>query len=106
MINLANKQKPIPFLKRTWVASIGVFILSQIIFITFEVTGWSPNYREIDGTLFGKITESSIFDKWFSFYETSHFNLITVFFGITLLVPGIIGAIKNIFFTRSSGNSH
>ncbi|MED4718371.1 YfzA family protein [Bacillus badius] len=35
--------------------------MSQIIFITFETTGWLPNYREIDGTLFGRITEWSVY---------------------------------------------
>jgi len=98
---LAHKQNPIPFWKRSWVSFIGVFLLSQIIFIICEATGWIPNYRDIDGTLFEKIAESSIFRKWFTFYETPHFNLLTVFFGIFFLVPGIIGAIKNIFFTKS-----
>ncbi|MGE6261327.1 YfzA family protein [Heyndrickxia sporothermodurans] len=98
---MANKQNTIPFLKKSWVSSIGVFLLSQIIFITFEKTGWMPNYRDIDGTLFGRITESSIFREWFTFYETPHLNLLTVFFGIVFLVPGIIGVIKNVFFTKS-----
>lgn len=97
---LGNKQNPIPFLKRFWVSSIGVFLLSQIIFITFEATGWIPNYRDIDGTLFGRITESSIFREWFTFYETPHFNLLTVFFCIVFFVPGIIAAVKT-FFHRS-----
>ena len=100
MINLVDKQETIPFFKRTWVSCIGVFVLSQLIFITFEVTGWSPNYREMDGTLFGKITESSLFGKWFSFYEIPHLNMLTVFFGVTLLVPGIIGAIKDVLFSK------
>jgi len=99
---LADKQKAVPFLKKYWVSSIGVFLLSQIIFIICEATGWIPNYREIDGTLFGRITESSIFREWFTFYETPNFNLLSVFFGIFFLVPGIISAIKNIFFTKST----
>ncbi|MEB2299008.1 YfzA family protein [Lysinibacillus xylanilyticus] len=94
---MANKQHQTPFLKRAWVSSIGVFVLSQIIFITLEATGWIPNYRDFSGTLFGRITESSFFREWFTFYDTQHFNLFTLFFGITLLVPGIIGAIKNVF---------
>lgn len=99
---MAKKQKQIPFLKRPWVSSIGVFVLSQIIFITFETTGWMPNYRDISGTLFGRITDSSIFKDWFTFYETQHFNLLTIFFGIVFLMPGIIGAIKNVFSPRST----
>ena len=102
---MVDKQKnPIPFLKKSWVSLIGVFLLSQIIFITFEVTGWMPNMKDIDGKLFGRIAESSIFSEWFAFYETSHFNLFTVFFGITLLVPGIIGAIKDVLAKTSIFN--
>ena len=99
---LANKQHPTPFWKRTWVSFIGVFLLSQIIFIICEATGWIPNYRDIDGTLFGRITESSIFREWLTFYETPNFNLLTVFFGIVFLVPGIIVAVKNVFSPKVS----
>ena len=90
------KQNRIPFLKKYWVSSIGVFLLSQIVFIIFEKTGWAPNYRDIDGTIFGRITESSFFTEWFNFYEKSQFNLLTFFFAIFFLVPGIISAIKNL----------
>ncbi|MGE7674207.1 YfzA family protein [Lysinibacillus sp. NPDC094403] len=103
---MANKQNQIPFLKRPWVSSIGVFVLSQIIFITCETTGWIPNYRDISGTLFGRITDSSIFREWFTFYETQHFNLLTLFFGIVFLVPGIIGAIKNVVLPKSINTGH
>ena len=99
---MANKQNPIPFLKRTWVSCIGVFLLSQMIFIICEATGWIPNYRDIDGTLFGRITESSLFREWFTFYETPQFNLLTVFFGIVFFVPGILGAVKNVFSPQFS----
>lgn len=94
---MANKQHHTPFLKKPWVSAIGVFVLSQIIFMTLEATGWIPNYRDISGTLFARITESSIFKEWFTFYETKNFNLLTIFFGIVFLVPGIIGALKNVF---------
>lgn len=94
---MASKTKnSTPFLKKNWVSSIGVFLLSQIIFIICEATGWIPNYRDVSGTLFGRITESSIFREWFTFYETPNFNLLTIFFGL-FLVYGIIGALKNVF---------
>lgn len=102
---MAEKEKSVPFFKKSWVSQIGVFLLSQIIFITFETTGWLPNYKEIDGTLFGRITESPIFKEWFTFYETPQLNLITVFFGVFFLVPGIIGALKNLFSLRQYSNS-
>ncbi|MGE8037137.1 hypothetical protein B1B04_08825 [Lysinibacillus sp. KCTC 33748] len=78
---MVNEQKnTIPFWKKSWVALIGSFLLSQILFISFEVTGWIPNLKDIDGTLFGRIAESPIFIEWFAFYDTLHFNLFTVFF--------------------------
>lgn len=99
---MATKKNPVSFLKKPWVSSISVFLLSQIIFIIFETTGWMP-YRDFDeGTLYGKIVGSPIFTKWFAFYEEPHMNLLTVFFGIFFLVPGIIGTIKNIFVTEKT----
>jgi YfzA-like protein len=97
---LVTKEKPAPILKKSWIASIGMFLMSQVIFITMETTGWKPNYRDIDGTLFGKIANSSIFSEWFTMYETLHFNVLTVFFTILFLVPGMIGAMKHMFFTK------
>ena len=84
------------FRKESWASLIAIFVLIQIILITFEVTDTVSylNLKEIDGTIFGRIMENSIFDKWFNFYETAHFNLFTVFFCIVLLIPGVIGAIK------------
>lgn len=99
-VTLDKKQKRIPFLRKYWVSSIGVFLLSQIIFILFEMTGWAPNYRDIDGTIFGRITESSFFVEWLTFYETPQFNLLTLFFAIFFLVPGIISAIKSVLSPR------
>lgn len=98
---MAKDKNPVSFLKKPWVASIGVFLLSQIIFITFEVTGWAPNYKDIDGTVFGKIIESTFFNEWFSFYTKPHFNLLTAFFGIFFLVPGIVAAMKNVIVTKT-----
>ncbi|MGE6259718.1 YfzA family protein [Heyndrickxia sporothermodurans] len=104
---MTDKQKNlIPFFKSSWLRLIGLFILLQIIFIILEISGWvaNLNLRDINGKLFGRIAESSIFREWFTFYDTPHFNLFTVFFGITLLVPGIVGAIKDIFSRKSISN--
>ncbi|MGE7999611.1 YfzA family protein [Lysinibacillus sp. NPDC093190] len=96
---MADKQK-----NRGFLSFIGSFFLLQLIFIIFEGTAWIPNMRYIDGKLFGRIAETAIFSEWFNFYETPHFNVFTVFFGIVLLVPGIIGAIKDIFSRKSVSN--
>lgn len=94
------------FLKKGWVSAIGVFLLSQIIFIVWDTTGWMmPKFKEIDGTIFEKIAESRIFKEWFTFYEIPWFNFTTIFFAIVLLIPGIIGAVKNVLTTRSRKES-
>ncbi|MCA1295165.1 YfzA family protein [Paenibacillus sp. alder61] len=94
---MVRKQNTVPFLKRYWVSSIGVFLLSQIFFMISEATGRKINYRDTDGTLLGKILNTPIFAEWFNFYETPQYNLLTVFFCIFFLFPGIISAIKNGF---------
>lgn len=98
---MAKQKDSTSFWKKSWVASIGVFILSQFIFITWEKTGWIPNLKDIDGTFLGKIAQLSLFNKLFDFYETPHFNLLTGFFVITCLIPGIVGGIKDFYETIS-----
>lgn len=102
---MSDQQKRLPFWRKYWVSSIGVFLLSQIIFVIFEATGWLPNYKEIDGTFLGRITESTIFTEWFTFYETPQLNLLTIFFAIFFLVPGIISLLKNAFSPKKQSNS-
>ncbi|MFK0522069.1 YfzA family protein [Paenibacillus illinoisensis] len=46
-------------MKRYWISSIGVFLLSQIFFISSEATGWILNYRDTDETIFGRILRIS-----------------------------------------------
>ena len=97
---MADKQKSVPFYKEYWVSSIGVFLLSQIIFMVFDATGWNPTYRELKG-VFKKLAESPLFTEWFTFYSLPHSNMLTVFFAIAFLVPGIISGIKSIFLKSS-----
>lgn len=93
-----KKEKNSPsFWKKPWVASIGIFILSQLILITFEKTGWIPNLKDIEGTVWGKIVELSLFNRLFGFYETPHFNLVTGLLVIVCLLPGIIGMGKELY---------
>lgn len=94
---LVRKQKDSTFLEKYWVSSISVFVLSQIFFFTSEATGWILKYRDMDGTIFGRLLDSYIITEWFNFYETPQYNLLTVFFVVFFLVPGIISAIIKIF---------
>lgn len=88
------KQSIIKFLNRGSVSAIGVLLLSQLIFLIFETTGWMPKYREIDGTFLGRIIETPIFTNWFTFYETDVFNFLTFIFVIQALVAIVIGVFK------------
>lgn len=94
---LVREQKASSFLEKYWVSSIGVFVLSQLIFFASEATGWILKYRDMDGTIFERLLNSFIITEWFNFYETPQYNLMTVFFGIFFLVPGIISVIIKIF---------
>ncbi|NGZ75258.1 YfzA family protein [Saccharibacillus alkalitolerans] len=103
---MAGKRNAVPFLKRYWVSSIGVFLLSQIFFMGSEAAGWILRYRDPEGTVFGKILNSSLITEWFDFYETPQYNLLTVFFGLFFLLPGIISAVKSGLRLRMSQNTH
>ncbi len=84
------------FFKRSWVISLEAFLLLQFLFIFMELTGWIPNLRDFDGKFFGNLAEILRVNKWFTFYETPHFNLFTVIFGIVLLGHGIIGGTRDL----------
>ncbi|GIN90130.1 hypothetical protein J6TS1_02230 [Siminovitchia terrae] len=85
------------FSKKSWVLSISSFVLIQIVFLTMEFTGWIPNLKDIDGTVFGKIAGYTFMEDWFNFYETPYFNVCTFIFGIVLLSHGLIGALRDVF---------
>ena len=93
---MSNKTKTISFLNKKWVASLGVFILSQLIFIGFELIGWHPAFRDINNALLQKLMNSVLLEEWLNFYEVKNLNLLTLFFIIFSLIPGIIGCIKEI----------
>lgn len=90
------QQQPRPVWRRSWFSSIGVFVISQILFIIFERTGWNPGYREITSKLINQILDSTWFQKWFTFYEEPFANLITLLFLVTCFIPGIIGLLIDV----------
>ena len=82
--------------KQKWLYPIIAFVVSQCMFILFELISWTPNFREA-GTLFQKIYESKLFTEWFSPYSTPQLNLFTAVFAFALLPYAIIGAMKDVF---------
>ena len=79
--------------RRYWLYPIIAFVVSQCIFIIFELISWTPNFRE-GGSLFQKIYEMKLFTEWFSPYSTPQLNLFTAVFAISLLSYAVIGAMK------------
>jgi len=98
-LELADKRMNRKLVKRPWVQSIVAFVMLQIGFVIFELTGWIPNYRELDGTLFYRIY-TSVFSDWANFYDHPYFNMFTVFFGIIFLSHGVIGAIRDLLYRK------
>ena len=90
---MPNEQKQ-PLSNRSWFVSIGVFMISQILFLLMEQLGWIPNYREVDGKLIGKVTELPFFTQWFQFYETQWFNILTLFFAVFVIFHIITSVVK------------
>lgn len=86
--------------KQKWLYPIIAFVVSQCIFIFFELISWTPNFREV-GTLFQKIYETKLFTEWFSPYSTPQLNLFTAVFAISLLSYAVIGAMKASFFKKT-----
>lgn len=91
---MSSRQKVLAFLNKGWVSSIGVFICSQLIFMTFQRIGWHPKFKEINNEFIANLMDSVIFTEWFAFYSQPEFNVLTVFFTLCFLIPGIIGGIR------------
>ena len=95
MINTQKKGRP--FRIRGWIATLGGFLVVQLIFVVCDIFSWSP-YQEFNaGTLLGRVSNSKLFTEWFAPYTTPQFNVFTAFFAITLLPSALIGAIKDLF---------
>jgi len=94
---LSEKHNRISFFNKYWVSSIGVFLLSQVFFFLSEKTGLAMNYRDHDGTVFGKLLAAPLFAEWFDWYETPQYNVLTFFFALFFFVPGLISGLKSLF---------
>lgn len=89
------------FFSKGWVSSLIAFLALQLTLLFFETT-WSPKFRDMDGTLFGKLSETALFTEWFVPYDTPLFNLFSAFFAIVLLPYTIIGVIRELFFKKQA----
>lgn len=99
-----KQEKGRPILKRNWVRALIAFIVLQLILIICDRNGWSLNVRDIDGTIFDRVSKSQVFTEWFAPYNNSLFNIFAAFFTIILLPYVIINAIKDLFSKKQTNN--
>ena len=85
--------------RRYWLYPIIAFVVSQCLFVFFELISWTPNFRE-GSNLFQKIYETKLFTEWFSPYSTPQLNLFTAVFAISLLSYAVISAMKALFLRK------
>ncbi|KYG26038.1 YfzA family protein [Alkalihalobacillus trypoxylicola] len=78
-----------------WVLSIWAFAILQIFFIIIEFADWSPNLRELKGTILGTLAQTTFFEEWFNLYTLPQLNVVTVIFTIILLPYAINSAVKD-----------
>lgn len=81
--------------KRSWFHTLLAFLISQLYFSFVELTGWGPNYREMNGFP-ANIAELDFFQTYLSFYDNPWFNIVTVFLGVFTVIQIINGITKNI----------
>ncbi|RLL41361.1 hypothetical protein D8M04_17490 [Oceanobacillus piezotolerans] len=72
-----------------FITALGTFLITQLVLIFFSNV-WSPNFRDLDGTLFGRIANSSLFTEWFAPYDMPLYNMLTAFFAITLIPSALL----------------
>ncbi|MBZ5520575.1 YfzA family protein [Bacillus sp. KS1] len=88
-----NKKRPL--FKRSWFQTLLAFLVSQLYFNFAVLTGWGPNYREMNGFP-ANIAELDFFQTYLSFYGNPWFNIVTVFLGVFTVIHIITGITKDI----------
>ena len=88
----------------SWTRPLVIFIVLQLILILIDISPWTPNLRDLDGRILGRLLNSNLFTEWFTPYSAPEFNLYTVVFAVTLLPVALINAIKAIFSRRETSS--
>lgn len=88
----------------SWTRPLVIFIVLQLILILIDISPWTPNLRDLDGRILGRLLKSKLFTEWFTPYSVPEFNLYTVVFAVTLLPVALLNAIKAIFSRRETSS--
>ena len=97
-----KRKNEIPVRTRSWIIPLVTFIVLQLILILIDISPWTPNFRDLDGRIFGRILNSQFFTEWITFYSIPEFNLCAVFFAITLLPYALLNATKAVLSRKKS----
>lgn len=73
---------------RSWIITLGVFFIVQLIFIIADGTSLEPNIND-SGNIAGRVLESDLFTKWISLYSFSFFNMATMVFVIAIFAKAV-----------------
>ena len=73
-------------LSKNWLKAIIGFSALQLVFIILEWIGWIPNVKDFEGNFLDNISQLLGIYEWATFYETSFFNVVTVYTGIILIL--------------------
>ncbi|MFP7493388.1 YfzA family protein [Terribacillus saccharophilus] len=89
-------------LKRSWIISIGIFLLVQVIFFLVDGTVWEPNINDSNDffpRMFRSILDWELFTEWFTPYSYPFFNM-AMFIHITALVITTIADVIAVLFSK------
>lgn len=98
---MQNKTR-VPITRKSWFRGIIAFCFVQVLFSIMELTGWIPNLKDFDGKLVGNIMKSVRINDWFTFYNTTFFNLVTVFLGVIVICQISFALFQTLILKRLS----
>lgn len=97
---MTDTQKKAILINRSWVITLGIFLIVQFIFMAVDGTSWEPNIRDsndIAGRFFRWVLQLELFTEWFTPYSYPYFNLITLVFIIVILAIAVTEIFSNVF---------
>ena len=83
-----KRKKDRPSRIRSWIITLGVFFIVQLVFIIVDGTSLEPNIND-SGNIAGRVLESGLFTKWITPYDFPFFNMATMVFVIAIFAKAV-----------------
>lgn len=77
---------------KRWLLIVGVFIVTQIVFILLDGTGYEPKINDSDNlfaSMARSILDSKLFTEWISIYSYPFFNLFLTVFVTAIIIQAV-----------------